>query len=210
MSKFVLDTVVLRVFAFAHPQGIQILLQALNTLQATFPTEVYNMDEDSLPPTSSDSSLSEFARGIRYARRQAQAIPGLKGQRFQVHLENLTQVPRHLQAGNLLISPLSLAEIPNRERLMQQFGIGRGEAACLTLAERDLKTAVFLSSDEKACTTAQSLGTAYLTIPDILKQWVHHHNISCEQLEELVSGMQNASFAIPNELYEQLRFDLNN
>ncbi len=210
MSKFVLDTVVLRVFAFAHPQGIQILLQALNARQAVFPSEVYNMDEDVVLSNSSDRGLSELAQGIRYARQQAQTIPGLKGQRFQVHLENVTQVPRHLQAGSLLITPLSLTEIPNREMLMQQFGIGRGEAACLTLAERDLRTAVFLSSDEKTCVTAQSLGTDYLTIPDILKQWVYHYSISSDQLEELVSGMHSASFAIPKNLYERLQSTCSN
>lgn len=88
MSKFVLDTVVLRVFAFAHPQGIDILLAALNTPQAVFPSEVFNLDEDSLPPDVSDENLSELARGLRYARRQVQLQPGLAGQRFQARLEN--------------------------------------------------------------------------------------------------------------------------
>lgn len=95
MSKFVLDTVVLRVFAFA--QGIDILLAALNTPQAVFPSEVFKLDEDSLPPDASDENLSELARGLRYARRQVQSQPGLSEQRFQARLENATQVPRHIQ-----------------------------------------------------------------------------------------------------------------
>lgn len=112
MSKFVLDTVVLRAFAFAHPQGIDILLEALGTSQAFFPAEVYNQDEDNLPLSVSDEGLSELAKGIRYARRQALNLPGLKGQRFQVRLENATQLPRHFQAGNLFIEPLELEELP--------------------------------------------------------------------------------------------------
>lgn len=205
MSKFVLDTVVLRVFAFAHPHGVNILLQALNIAQAVFPTEVYNLDEDMLSLNSSDDGLSELARGIRYSRQQARTRAGLNGHRFQSHLENLTQLPRHLQAGSLLITPLSLAEVPRREALIRHFGIGLGEAACLTLAERDLSTAIFLSSDDKACQTAEALGTTYLTIPDVLRHWISQPNVSLEQFNELVAGMQNASFAIPSKIYEELR-----
>jgi hypothetical protein len=130
MSKFVLDTVVLRVFAFAHPQGLEILLEALNTSRAGFPAEVYNQDEDHLPLNAPDEDLSELARGLRYARRQAQ-IPGLKGQRFQARLENATQLPRHIQVGCFFIQLLKLEELPRREELRQIYGIGRGEAACL-------------------------------------------------------------------------------
>lgn len=72
MSKFVLDTVVLRVFAFAHPQGIDILLAALNISQAVFPSEVYNLDENSLPLNAHDETLSELARGLRSNLRQVQ------------------------------------------------------------------------------------------------------------------------------------------
>jgi len=67
MPKYVLDTVVLRVFAFAHPQGIDILLSALKAPSACFPTEVYNQDENNLPPNVSDESLSKLARGLRYS-----------------------------------------------------------------------------------------------------------------------------------------------
>jgi predicted nucleic acid-binding protein len=205
MSKFVLDTVVLRVFSFANPQGIAILLAALNTSQAVFPSEVYNLDEDSLSPNASDASLSELARGLRYARRQVQLKPGLEGQRFQVRLENATQIPRHIQAGNLFIEFLELAEIPRREDIMQIYGIGRGEAACLTLAERNTQTAVFLSSDDAACRVAQNLGISYLTIPDILIGWVRRIHPASELLQDLIHGMKNASFAIPDSVYQQLR-----
>lgn len=205
MSKFVLDTVVLRVFAFAHPQGIDILLAALNTPQAVFPSEVFNLDEDSLPPDVSDENLSELARGLRYARRQVQLQPGLAGQRFQARLENATQVPRHIQVGSLFIEPLELEEIPRREQLIKIYGIGRGEAACLALAERNTNIAIFLSSDEAAYRVAQTLGISYLTIPDILTEWIRRANPTPEFVQDLVDGMRNAKFSIPDILYQELQ-----
>lgn len=45
MDKPVVDTVVLRVMSFAHPQGIEILLEAINVSCGRFPTEVYNRNE---------------------------------------------------------------------------------------------------------------------------------------------------------------------
>lgn len=208
MSKFVLDTVVLRVFAFAHPQGLDILLEALNTSRAGFPAEVYNQDEDNLPLNTPDEDLSELARGLRYARRQAQTLPGLKGQRFQARLESATQLPRHIQAGSFFIEPLELEELPRREDLRQIYGIGRGEAACLVLAERETLTAVFLSSDEIACRAAQALGISFLTIPDVLTAWVHQAHPSLELLQALVDGMRNAAFTLPESLYQQLQRSL--
>ncbi|MUG95621.1 hypothetical protein F7734_26000 [Scytonema sp. UIC 10036] len=204
MSNFVLDTVVLRVFAFAHPQGINILLEALNASRASFPCEVYNQDEDNLPLNSSDENLSELATGIRYARRQAQTLPGLKGERFQARLENATQLKLYIQAGSLFIEPLKLKELPRREELRNTYGIGSGEAACLVLAQRDALTAVFLSSDEGACTVARTLGISYLTIPDILSAWVRHARPSVSLLQELVDGMRNASFRLQESFYQQL------
>lgn len=205
MSKFVLDTVVLRVFAFAHPQGINILLSALKTESACFPTEVYNQDENSLPLNASDEELSELARGLRYAQRKAQTLPGLQGQRFQVRLLNAIQLTRHIQAGSLFIEPLEIEELPRRERLGELYGIGRGEAACLVLSERTLQKAVFLSSDERACQAAQALGISFLTIPDVLINWVSEMCPRAELLQELIDGMRNASFAVPESLYQQLQ-----
>ena len=42
----IIDTVVLRVMAFAHPEGLNILLEALNASSARLPREVYNLDEN--------------------------------------------------------------------------------------------------------------------------------------------------------------------
>jgi predicted nucleic acid-binding protein len=205
MSKFVLDTVVLRVFAFAHPQGIEILLTALKTSQVSFPAEVYNQDEDNLPLNVSDENLSELARGIRYARRQTQNLPGLKGQRFQTRLENATQIPRYLQTGNLLIEPLELLELSQRENLIKNYGIGCGEAACLVLAQRESSTAIFLSSDDLACRASQILGISFLTIPDILTAWVRQNQPTIDLLQDLIEGMRNANFVLPDNDYENLQ-----
>jgi|GEM_PF-2956756 len=203
MSKFVLDTVVLRAFAFAHPQGVDILLSALKTSMAYLPPEVYNQDENSLPPNVSDEDLSELARGLRYAQRQVQTLPRLQGQRFQVRLQNATQIPRHIQAGSLFIEPLQIEELPRRESLGRSYGIGRGEAACLVLSERMLLTSVFLSSDQRACQAAADLSISFLTIPDILTDWVSEMHPPRELVQNLVDGMCNASFKIPESFYQQ-------
>lgn len=205
MSKFVLDTVVLRVFAFAHPRGIDILLEALNTSQAVFPSEVFNGDEDSLSSNISDESLSELARGLRYAHRQVQSQPGVIGQRFQTRLENATQVSRHMHSGSLFIEPLELQEILRREQLIKVHGIAGGEAACLTLAERNMSIAIFLSSDEAACRVAQILDISYLTIPDILTEWIRRAKPTPELFQELIDGMRNADFAILDTLCQELQ-----
>jgi hypothetical protein len=206
MSKFILDTVVLRVFSFAHPQGISLLLDALDTTELFFPPEVYNLDESSIPLNASDNSLSELARGLRYALRQTFSLPSASAQKYQQRLQNTTQIPRHFQAGNFFIESLELEEVPRRENLMQVYGIGRGEAACLTLSERNRYTAVFLSSDTLACRASQSLAIDYLTIPDILTEWINRKNPSPELVQELILGMKNAAFSLPKNLYNQ--FDL--
>lgn len=59
MAKKILDTVVLRVMSFAHPRGIDILLEALNVSSAQFPAEIYNRDENSRPLEEDDEGLSD-------------------------------------------------------------------------------------------------------------------------------------------------------
>ena len=204
-SKFVLDTVVLRVLVFAHPQGISILMEALNAKQACFPCEVYNQDEDNLPLSALDDDLSELARGLRYAQRGVLSRP-----RLQTWLENATQLSRHLQSGSLFTLPLTLEELPKREELMRVYGIGRGEAACLVLAQRDAGTAVFLSSDEIACQAAQALGISFLTIPDILAQWIYNTQPSPSVFQELIEGMRSARFTLPESVLTTLQSRLLN
>jgi hypothetical protein len=146
----VIDTVVLRVMAFAHPEGLDILLKALRVSRARFPAEVYNRDEDVLPLTALDDTLSELARGLRYARRRAQALPSAQAERYRTWLMHAEQLPRHLERGSLFVDPLEIEDLSRREALMQMFGIDLGEAACLVLAARSRAPALFLSADEAA------------------------------------------------------------
>ncbi len=68
----IIDTVVLRVMAFAHPEGLNILLEALNASSARLPSEVYNLDEDDNRLQYKD--LSELAKGLRYAKREGRQV----------------------------------------------------------------------------------------------------------------------------------------
>lgn len=68
-----------------------------------------------------------------------------------------------------------------------------------------LFTSVFLSSDEKACQVAKALNISFLTIPDILTDWVNEIHPPKELLQDLVDGMRNASFTIPEIFYQRLQ-----
>lgn len=205
MLEHVLDTVALRVLAFAHPQGVGILLKALAVPLARFPVEVYNQDEDARPLELADEDLSELARGLRYARRQASSLPAAAGRRYQVWLDNAVQLQHHLAAGRLVVDPLTLEELPRREDLQRRFGLGRGESACLTLVERYRAQGVFLSSDEPACRVAQQLGLAYLTLPQVLDLWVERVSPTPGLLDALIDGMRAARFGLTDEFVRGLR-----
>jgi len=41
---------------------------------------------------------------------------------------------------------------------METYGIGRGEAACLVLAQRHGAPALFVSADQEACEVADEIG----------------------------------------------------
>lgn len=205
MPEPVLDTVVLRVLAFAHPNGLDILLEALNVTRARFPAEVYHRDEASLPLAQSDEGLSELARGIRYAQRQVLTLPPVQAARYQTWLTNATQLSQHLEQKSLLVEPLTVEELPHRESLRAQYGIGRGEAACLVLAERYQSQAVFLSSDEVACQVASSLRIAHLTLPEVLEAWVDQRQPKLELFDAVISGMRTAKFGLPASFVRQLR-----
>ena len=200
----VLDTVVLRTLAFAHPDGVDILLQALRVAHARFPAEVYNRDEAALPLDRADEGLSELARGLRYARRQMLGKPEAEAGRYRTWLEHAAQLPRHFERGSLFVEPLALEELPRREGLVRSFGIGRGEAACLTLAERKGARAVFLSSDDAACRVARRLGIAHLTLVDVLERWVEQGRPSLQELRVLVAGLAQARFGLPGDVVARL------
>jgi predicted nucleic acid-binding protein len=201
----ILDNVVLRVMAFAHPNGLNILLQALSATCLYIPAEVYNRDESSLPINQRDTNLSEFARGLRYATRQTQTLPMSQALRYQTWLDHADQVTQYLDQGNLQIQTLTLAELNERDIIQNTHQIGRGESACIVLTQRHNLKAVFLSSDTKACRVAQSLGVDYLTLLDILERWIGQVHPSLEAFETLIVGMQSAKFSLKEAELSKLR-----
>ncbi|MGH2459851.1 MAG: hypothetical protein ACRDIY_13405 [Chloroflexota bacterium] len=205
MPEYVLDTVVLQVMAFSDPDGVEILLQGLAVTKVRFPAEVYNWDQDSLPLDTPDDDLSEFARGLRYTFRQTRMLPPAEGGRYTTWLRNADQLARHRAEGSLVVDPLTIEELPQREELIEGYGIGRGEAACLVLVERYRAMGVFLSSDEDACAVARRLELTYCTIPDILDAWVKRSRPTMERLDTLIAGLRAAKFGLKAEVMERLR-----
>lgn len=200
-----LDTVVLRVMAFAHPEGLDILLRALNAPRARFPAEVYNQDEDALPLTAHDETLSELAGGLRYAQRRIQALPSAQAERYRVWLENAQQLPPHLERGSLYVDPLEIDNFPEREALMREFGIDLGEATCLVLAARTQVPALFLSADEAACRVARARSIPYLTLLDVLEAWVERERPTVGELKRLLDGMRRAKYGVRIDFAARLK-----
>ncbi len=205
MSEVVLDTVALRVMAFAHPDGIDILLAALAVAAARFPAEVYNADEDAPLP---DADVSELARGLRFARRQVAAQPAVQGRRYATWLANTAQIAHHLAVGTLIIDPLTVSGLQRREEVRQRFGIGVGESAGIVLAERFGGVAIFLSSDDRAYQSAQALGIRSLTLLDVLEMWVQTQHPLLAVFDDLVDGMKAAKFGLKRDFAAGLRVRL--
>jgi hypothetical protein len=201
----VLDTVALQALAFAHPDGIAILLATLGTPSARFPAEVYNQDEDTLPLETDDALLSELARGLRYARRQVASRPPAEGQRYATWLRHAAQLHDHLVRATLVIDPLTVEELPLREHYQTAYGLGRGEAACLVLSRRYGAAVIFLSSDTLACEAADNLGLPFLTLSDVLMAWVDRLNPPVDEVDALVAGMRAARFGLTQEVIDELR-----
>lgn len=201
----VLDTVALRTMAFAHPTGLDILLAALAAPVVRVPTEVYNRDEAALPLSAADDGLSELARGLRFAQRQTAARPFAEARRYQVWLDNAVQLATHFDEGRLVVDPLHVEELPLRERLMDEHGIGRGEAAGLVLAKRDRTVVVLVSSDKQACRVARALGIGYLTLADVLRLWIDRCRPTPEEFQALVDGLRDARFQLAAEVAAELR-----
>ncbi|MHB8644377.1 MAG: hypothetical protein ACYDAR_01155 [Thermomicrobiales bacterium] len=205
MNEVVLDTVALRVMAFAHPDGIDILLAALAVPTARLPAEVYNADEDA---PLMDADISELARGLRFARRQVAMIPAAQGQRYATWLVNAAQITRHRAVGTLIIDPLTVEELPRREEVQQRFGIGLGESASIVLAERFGALAIFLSSDDFAYRAAQALGIRSFTLLDVLERWVQAQHPPLAVFDDLIEGMRTAKFGLKREFAAGLRVQL--
>jgi hypothetical protein len=205
VNEVILDTVALRVMAFAHPDGIDILLAALTAPTARLPAEVYNADEDA---PRMDADISELARGLRFARRQVAMLPPAQGQRYATWLANAAQITRHRAAGTLIIDPLAVEELPRREEVQQRFGIGLGESASIVLAERFGARAIFLSSDDLAYRAAQALDIRSFTLLDVLEMWVRARHPPLTALDALVDGMKAAKFGLKGDFAAGLRVRL--
>lgn len=204
----VLDTMVLQAFGFGHQGGIELLLRILQAENGRFPSEVYAADEEELPLGEDDEDLSELARGLRYAKRQVQTLPPSEGERYHRWLDHASQIKGHMDTGDLVLDSLRVEELPKREELMGEHGIGRGEAACLVLALRHGAPAVFISSDEEACEVADELGIQRITIRDVLRRWVNVLQPPPDKFDGLIEGLRQARFDPGEDFAESLRKQL--
>lgn len=141
---------------------------------------------------------------MRYARRQLQGQAQALN-RYRPWLCNATQIVQHLNQGSLIIDPLRLEELPRREDLRDHYRIGRREAAALTLVERYHPDAVLLSSDKQACSVSQRLGFSYLTLYDVLEQWVNRVSPTRGLFDVVVSGMEMARFKLDTQRIAEIR-----
>jgi len=199
----VLDTMILQAFGFGHPTGIETLLRVLQAERARFPAEVY--DGETLPLAEEKEDPSELALGLDYAERQIRTRPATEAERFQRWIDNASQLEEHLRGGTLEIDPLYTEELPEREDLMQTYGIGKGEAACLVLARRHGAPAVFVSADQEACEVADEIGVPRTTIRDLLEKWVNVFSPSIEDFDAMVEGLCQAKFNPGEDFSASLR-----
>lgn len=209
----VLDTMILQAFGFGHPTGIETLLQVLQAERARFPAEVYNGEtlplaednEDLSEEDLSEEDLSELALGLGYAERQIRTRPKAQAGRFEGWIENASQLEEHLRGGTLEIDPLRTEELPERGDLMETYGIGKGEAACLVLARRHGAPAVFVSSDQEACEVAGEISVPHTTIRDLLERWVNVFSPPVEDFDSLTHGLRQARFDPGEDFLTSLR-----
>lgn len=199
----VLDTMVLQAFGFGHPEGIETLLRVLQVQRARFPAEVYN--DETLPLPQDDEDLSELALGLNYAERQIRTRPRVEAERFESWIDNASQLQEHLRGGTLEIDPLHVEELPEREDLTETYGIGRGEAACLVLAQRRGAPAVFVSADQEACEVADEIGIPRTTIRDLLERWVDIFSPPVEDFDAMIEGLRRARFDPGKDFVAPLR-----
>lgn len=187
LPKYVLDTVALRGFAFAHPRGLRFLLQALGTTRLYCPAEVYAFDEDTFLP---EDEYSELARGLRFARSHGEP-------RYRTWWANAAQLGELRQERRLVVLKLNLSFLRERNQLQETYGIGRGEAAALVLARAVGGTAVFVSADGVALRVAKELNVPALTLLEVLERLAPR--LPCEDLEALLDGLQGARFGLREE-----------
>lgn len=167
MREPVLGAGILRAVAFTMPRGLPGLLAALVARAARVPAEVYNGDEDARL-ADDDISLSALAREIRVVRRQAGGWPWANSPWEHVALRRAARLQRHLADGSLRIDALRLTELPRREHLRNRYGLGRGEAASLVLAERHGVAVVYSAAAGLAADAARSEGLRVIAIREAM------------------------------------------
>lgn len=196
MSEPVLDTMVLQAFGFGHPDGFRIRFEALDESVLRFPPEVYNLDEASVPLDKPDRGLSELASGLRFAQRQVERLPHNESARYRRWLDHARQIRDLITAGQLRIDVLSIESLRIRAALMDEHGIGRGEAACIALAIEEEAPAVFVSSDQEACRVAEQLDVPFVTIIQLLERWILSEAPDLADVVDLLDGLASARFQV--------------
>ena len=172
------------------------MLCGLGSVSAQTPLEVYAADEDDAPLSVTDELFSEFGRGLRMARRKAADLPAPEAQRFEVWLRNASQLPQHLERGSLHLVALELEELRQRDQIQRSHDLGRGEAACLALAQRTQTSAVFVSEDDEACKVAKHLGVTTVMRQELLLNWVRTARPPKAELIALIHGLERARFTL--------------
>lgn len=163
MREPVLDAAVLRAVAFG-PGGLPRLLTALAAPAARVPPEVYDGAVALTPPAVGGPGPSTLGRDLQALERRADRIHWARAQREREALRHAARLPDHVADGALIIDPLWPEELPRREDLRSRYGIGRGEAASLVLAQRYGAQAVYLSEDGVACRAARLEGIRHVAI----------------------------------------------
>jgi hypothetical protein len=159
----VLDVGALRAAAFTPGGGLARLLAAMTAPACRVPAEVYNGDEDASLPVD-DVGLSVLARDIRALRRRADDRHWATSQHERAALRNAERLRDHLADGTLVVDALWPGELLRREELQLRYGIGRGEAASLVLAERHGAAVVYRSTGDFACDAARREGVRFVAI----------------------------------------------
>ena len=94
-----------------------------------------------------------------------------------------------------------IEELLLRDQLERSHKLGRGEAACIVLAEREHAPALFVSEDDEACKVARIRGVNVVMRQSVLEHWVKQTKPSRTDLDMLLRGLEKARFTVhPQEI----------
>lgn len=165
MHEPILDAGVLRAAVFTMSGGLMGLLTVVGASASRVPPEVYNSDED-VRLLADDAGLSVLARDFRAMRRRVDAGHWASVHGERASLRDAQRLRYHLEDETLIVDPLQPEELPRRENLRDHYGIGRGEAASLVLAERYGVEIIYLSPGGLAYDAARREGVRSIAIRD--------------------------------------------